>query len=267
MLPNLSSGFARAVLPVAAGAITTDTDGLTAGEVRIGVRDGEIPGYRAKPARSGKFPVVLVIQEIFGVHKHIRDVCRRLAKEGYFAVAPELYARQGDVSKMSDHQEIISKVVSKVPDSQVMADLDETVAWAAKDENADPSRLAITGFCWGGRVAWLYAAHSSALKAGAAWYGQLTQKDANRPRSALEVAGDLKAPMIGFYGGKDQGIPLAQVEQMRDALREAGKPASMVVYPAAGHAFNADYRPSYNEAAAKDAWAKMLAWFAKYLAT
>ena len=261
MLTNLSSGFARAVLPLSAAPITTDTDGLTAGEVSIAVRDGEIPGYRAKPARAGRFPVVLVIQEIFGVHEHIRDVCRRLAKEGFFAVAPELYARQGDVSKMSDFQEIIGKVVSQVPDAQVMADLDDTVAWAAKDESADTSRLAITGFCWGGRITWLYAAHASALKAGAAWYGQLGQRDANRPQSALDVARELKAPVIGFYGGQDHGIPLAQVEQMREALREAGKPSEIHVYPEAGHAFNADYRPSYNEAAAKDAWAKMLAWF------
>jgi carboxymethylenebutenolidase len=260
MSTSLSSGFARAVLPLASAPIVTDTEGLIAGEVGIAVRDGEIPGYRAKPSRERKFPVVLVIQEIFGVHEHIRDVCRRLAKEGYFAVAPEMFARQGDVSKMTDIQEIVSKVVSKVPDEQVMADLDDAVAWAAKDSSADTSRLGITGFCWGGRVVWLYAAHSSALRAGVAWYGQLTKG----AKSPLDVARELKAPVIGLYGGQDHGIPLAQVEQMREALRQAGKPSEIHVYPEAGHAFNADYRPSYNEAAAKDAWGKMLAWFRKY---
>ena len=232
------------------------------------MRDGEIPGYRAMPGGGGfpgPFPVVLVVQEIFGVHEHIRDLCRRLAKLGYFAVAPEMYARQGDVSQIQNIQDIISKVVSKVPDSQVMADLDDTVAWAEKSGQADTARLGITGFCWGGRVVWLYAAHSSRLKAGAAWYGQIKgEASLIRPKTVLELAPEMKAPVLGLYGAKDQGIPVDQVEQMRAALKAANKTAEIIVYPDAGHGFNADYRPSYNEAAAKDAWAHMLAWFRKY---
>jgi len=265
LVTKLAVGFAAAVCPIAAEAIHTDSEGLAADEVRITVRDGEIPGYRAMPAGGGKFPTLLVVQEIFGVHEHIKDLCRRLAKVGYYAVAPELYARQGDVSQIQNIQDIISKVVSKVPDEQVMADLDDTVAWAEKSGHADTSRLGITGFCWGGRVVWLYAAHSSKLKAGAAWYGQLKGEPSTvRPKSALELAPELKAPVLGLYGGKDQGIPADQIEQMRAALKAADKTAEIIVYPDAGHGFNADYRPSYNEAAAKDGWAHMLAWFRKY---
>jgi len=265
LVTKLAVGFAAAVCPIAAEAIHTDSEGLTASEVKIAVRDGEIPGYRAMPASGGPFPVVLVVQEIFGVHEHIRDLCRRLAKIGYFAVAPELYARQGDVSQIQNIQDIISKVVSKVPDSQVMADLDDAVAWAQKGGHADTSRLAITGFCWGGRVVWLYAAHSSKLKAGAAWYGQIKGEAGEmRPKTVLELAPEMKAPVLGLYGAKDQGIPVDQVEQMRAALKAADKTAEIIIYPDAGHGFNADYRPSYNEAAAKDAWAHMLAWFRKY---
>ena len=265
LVTKLAAGFAAAVCPIAAEAIHTDSEGLTASEVKIAVRDGEIPGYRAMPARGGPFPTVLVVQEIFGVHEHIRDLCRRLAKIGYFAVAPEMYARQGDVSQIQSIQDIISKVVSKVPDSQVLADLDDTVAWAGKSGHADTSRLAVTGFCWGGRVVWLYAAHSSKLKAGAAWYGQIKGETGEmRPKTALELAPEMKAPVLGLYGGKDQGIPADQVEQMRAALKAANKTAEIIVYPDAGHGFNADYRPSYNETAAKDAWARMLAWFRKY---
>jgi len=265
LVTKLAAGFAAAVCPIAAEAIHTDSEGLTASEVKIAVRDGEIPGYRAMPARGGPFPTVLVVQEIFGVHEHIRDLCRRLAKIGYFAVAPEMYARQGDVSQIQSIQDIISKVVSKVPDSQVLADLDDTVAWAGKSGHADTSRLAVTGFCWGGRVVWLYAAHSSTLKAGAAWYGQIKGETGEmRPKTALELAPEMKAPVLGLYGGKDQGIPADQVEQMRAALKAANKTAEIIVYPDAGHGFNADYRPSYNETAAKDAWARMLAWFRKY---
>jgi len=265
IVTKLAAGFAAAVCPIAAEAIHTDSDGLAASEIRVAVRDGEMPAYRAMPASGGPFPMVLVVQEIFGVHEHIRDLCRRLAKLGYFAIAPELYARQGDVAGLANIQEIISKVVSKVPDEQVMADLDDTVAWAEKHHHADTSRLGITGFCWGGRVVWLYAAHSTKLKCGAAWYGQIKgEVSAMRPRTALELAPEMKAPVIGFYGGKDQGIPVEQVEQMRAALKEANKPAEIRIYPDAGHAFNADYRPSYNEAAAKDAWSHMLAWFQKW---
>src|SRR5579884_2884689 len=245
--------------------IVTDEEGLNAGPVQIDARDRAIPGYRARPAGGGPFPVALVVQEIFGVNPHIQDICRRLAKEGYYAVAPEMFVRQGDVSSLRDHTEIIRKIVSQVPDSQVMSDLDDTVAWAAKDEAADVSRLVATGFCWGGRVIWLYAAHSTKLKAAAAWYGQIIGTvDEKRPRSALQVAPQLKAPVIGLYGEKDQSIPVADVERMRDVLRTSGKTAEIEIYPEAGHAFHADYRPQYHEASAKDAWGKMLAWFRKY---
>jgi carboxymethylenebutenolidase len=266
LVAELAAGFAAAVQPVTAQTITTDTNGLDASAVKIPVRDGEIPGYRAKPAQGRGFPVVLVVQEIFGVHEHIRDLCRRLAKTGYLAVAPELYARQGDVSKMTDIQEVISKVVSKVPDEQVMSDLDATVKWAASLHNGgSAAKLGITGFCWGGRIVWLYAAHNSKLKAGAAWYGRLTgPTDELHPRNPLDVVNSIKAPVTGFYGGQDQGIPLDTVEKMRTALKAAGNPSEIIVYPDAGHAFNADYRPSYRKAAAEDAWKRMLEWFKRY---
>jgi carboxymethylenebutenolidase len=243
----------------------TDNIGLDAGEIRIPTSDGAVPGYRAMPSGAKSPPVVLVVQEIFGVNDHIKDVCRRLAKTGYLAIAPELFARQADVSKMQDIQEIVGKVVSKVPDAQVMSDLDAAVNWAANTGNADTARLGITGFCWGGRIVWLYAAHSNGLKAGAAWYGQIEgQKNEARTRTALDVAPGVKAPVIGFYGDKDQGIPLAQVEKMQEALRKTGTGSHIIVYPDAGHAFFADYRPSYREADASDAWAHMLEWFRKH---
>lgn len=244
------------------GMVQTDTIGLDAGEIRIPTADGGIIGYCAMPADRTSRPVVLVVQEIFGVNEHMRDVCRRLAKVGYLAIAPELFARQGDVSKMHDVQEIMGKVVSRVPDAQVMSDLDYAVAWAGETGKGDTGRLGITGFCWGGRAVWLYAAHSSALKAGAAWYGQIEgQTNEARTRTALDAAPEVRAPIIGFYGGQDQGIPLHQVAKMRDALRTTGTASQITVYPEAGHAFFADYRPSYREADAKDAWAHMIEWF------
>jgi carboxymethylenebutenolidase len=265
LVTNLAAGFASAVQPVAAQTIATDTNGLEAAEVKIPVRDGSMPAYRAKPQKAARPPVVLVVQEIFGVHEHIRDLCRRLAKTGCLAVAPELYARQGNVAGMRDIQEIISQVVSKVPDEQVMSDLDSTAQWASETDQGDRSKLGITGFCWGGRIVWLYAAHNPQLKAGAAWYGRLTgPKDPLHPRNPIDLVSELKAPVLGLYGGKDQGIPLDTVDEMRAALKSAGKTAEIVVYPDAGHAFNADYRPSYNKAAAEDAWNRMLAWFNKH---
>ncbi len=262
---KLTAGFAAAVLPISAETITTDTTGLVAGEVQIPSGDFQMPGYRAMPATGTGFPVVIVVQEIFGVHEHIRDLCRRLAKAKYFAVAPELYARQGDVSKLESIQDVSQKVVSKVPDAQVMSDLDATVKWASSDTKADATRLAMTGFCWGGRVVWLYAAHSTQLKAGAAWYGRLVgQKSDLTPKNPIDIAGDLKAPVIGFYGGKDTGITAESIDQMRDALKANSKEAEINVYPEAGHGFNADYRPGYNAEAAQDAWAKMLAWFHRH---
>ena len=266
IMTSLAVGFAAATRPVRADTlVTTDSEGLTAGEFKLPVPDGEIPAYRAMPASGGPFPVVLVVQEIFGVHEHIRDVCRRFAKAGYLAIAPELYARQGDVSQYTDYREIFAQVVSKVPDAQVMSDLDAAVAWADRTGAGDAKRVGVTGFCWGGRIVWLYAAHSADLKAGVAWYGRLKgQASELQPKYPLDVVADLKAPVLGLYGGKDQGIPLDDVEQMRAALKAAKKPCEIVVFPDAPHGFLADYRPSYTEAAAKEGWAKCVAWFREH---
>jgi carboxymethylenebutenolidase len=260
---SLAVGFAAAVQPVCAQtAITTDSNGLTAGEVKIPVQDGEIPAYRAMPAKGGPFPLVLVVQEIFGVHEHIKDICRRLAKEGYMAIAAELYVRQGSVAKMTDIQEIISKVVAKVPDAQVMSDLDATVAYAKASGSADTARLGVTGFCWGGRITWLYAEHNPAVKAGVAWYGKLVGDPGPlTPKHPIDRVGDLMAPVLGLYGAADTGIPVDTIEKMRSACQAAGKICEFVIYPDTPHAFNADYRPSYREGSAKDGWARMLAWF------
>jgi carboxymethylenebutenolidase len=260
---SLAVGFAAAVQPVCAQtAITTDSNGLTAGEVKIPVQDGEIPAYRAMPAKGGPFPLILVVQEIFGVHEHIKDICRRLAKEGYMAIAAELYARQGRVAGMTDIQEIISKVVAKVPDAQVMSDLDATAAYAKASGSADTARLGITGFCWGGRITWLYAEHNPAVKAGVAWYGKLVGDPGPlTPKHPIDRVGDLMAPVLGLYGAADTGIPVDTVEKMRSACQAAGKICEFVIYPDTPHAFNADYRPSYREGPAKDGWARMLAWF------
>ncbi len=264
LVTKLAAGFALAAQPVAASTITTDTAGLTAGEVRIPAPDGEIPGYRAMPASGREFPVVLVIQEIFGVHEHIKDICRRFAKLGHLAVAPELYARQGDVSQIPNMRDVIAQVVSKVPDAQVLADLDAAAAWA-KRNGGHSSKLAVTGFCWGGRITWLYAAHNPQVKAAAAWYGRLVGSPSEmNPRHPIDVVADLKAPVLGLYGGKDRGIPLETVEQMRAALRAAGKPSEIKVFPDAEHGFHADYRPSYHETAAREAWQQLLAWFQKH---
>ncbi|HEX8499880.1 MAG TPA: dienelactone hydrolase family protein [Pyrinomonadaceae bacterium] len=269
---SLAAGFALAVQPVAAQTvITTDAQGLEAGEVKIPVRDGEMPAYRAMPAKGKNFPVALVVQEIFGVHEHIKDVCRRFAKLGYLAVAPSLYARQGDTTNVP--MEDVMKVVARVPDEQVMADLDSAVAWARATKKSDGKRVGITGFCWGGRIVWLYSAHSRELDAGVAWYGRLVanpNQPANplTPRQPVDVAGELHAPVLGLYGAKDAGIPLASVEKMREALKasksKAAARSEIVVYPEAGHGFHADYRPSYNKEAAADGWQRLQAWFKKY---
>jgi carboxymethylenebutenolidase len=263
LVTSLAVGFAAAVQPVCAQtAITTDSNGITAGEVKIPVQDGEIPAYRAMPAKGGPFPLILVVQEIFGVHEHIKDICRRLAKDGYMAIAAELYARQGSVAGMTDIQEIIGKVVSKVPDAQVMSDLDATAAYAKASGSADTARLGVTGFCWGGRVTWLYAEHNPAVKAGVAWYGRLVGDPSPlTPKQPIDLVGDLKAPVLGLYGAADTGIPVDTIEKMRSACQAAGKICEFVIYPDTPHAFNADYRPSYREGPAKDGWARMLAWF------
>jgi carboxymethylenebutenolidase len=261
VVTSLAAGFALAVQPVSADTITTDTTGLMAGEVKVPVKDGEIPAYRAMPDKGGPFPTVLVVQEIFGVHEHIKDICRRLAKLGYFAIAPEMYARQGDVSGLTNFQDIL-KIVQKVPDAQVMSDLDAAVAYAKATGKADTAKLAITGFCWGGRIVWLYAAHNPALKTGVAWYGRLKgDKTELQPAYPIDLAAKIKAPILGLYGASDQGIPVATVDQMREALKAAGNTASeIVVYPDTPHAFFADYRPSYRKDQAEDGWKRLQAW-------
>jgi carboxymethylenebutenolidase len=262
VVTTLASGFALAVQPVTAETITTSAEGLEAGEVKIAVKDGEIPAYRAMPAKGGPFPVVLVVQEIFGVHEHIKDVCRRLAKLGYLAIAPELYARQGDVSQETDIPKIIETVVSKVPDEQVMNDLDAAVAWAKKSGKGNTDKLAVTGFCWGGRIVWLYAAHNPNLKAGVAWYGRLVgPADDLHPKHPLELAAELKAPVLGLYGGADTGIPSDTVEKMQQALKDAKQPSEIVLYPDTPHGFHADYRPTYRKNQAEDGWKRLVAWF------
>jgi carboxymethylenebutenolidase len=264
IVTSLATGFALAVQPVGAATITTNADGLTAGEVKIPVGDATIPAYRAMPAKGGPFPVALVVQEIFGVHEHIKDVCRRFAKLGYMAIAPEMYARQGDVSKLKSIDEI-RPIVARVPDAQVMSDLDACVEYATETGKGDVTRLGITGFCWGGRIVWLYAAHSKQVKAGVAWYGRLVGEPSElNPKHPVDVAADLKAPVLGLYAGKDTGIPLDTVERMREAAKKAKVPAEIVVYPDAQHGFHADYRPSYTEADAKDGWNKLQAWFKQH---
>jgi carboxymethylenebutenolidase len=264
VMTTLATGFAVAVQPTAASTqITTDTQGLTAGEVKIAVKDGEMPAYRAMPAGGKNLPTVLVVQEIFGVHEHIKDVCRRLAKLGYLAIAPELYARQGDVSKLTNWDQIRA-IVSKVPDAQVMSDLDATAAWAATN-GGDAAKLAVTGFCWGGRITWMYAAHNKKVKAGVAWYGRVVgQASDMTPKHPIDVVSDINAPILGLYGGADAGIPNDTVDKMRAALKAAGKPSEIHTYPDTPHAFHADYRPSYRKEAAEDGWKRLLAWFRKH---
>ncbi len=260
-----AAGFSLAAGPVAAQtAIATDAKGLVAGKVEIPTSDGKIPAYRAAPDGKKNLPTILVVQEIFGVHEYIQDVCRRLAHLGYLAIAPELYVRQGDPSKYTEIPKLQAEVVSKVPDKQVTADLDATAAWAAA-HGGNPDRLGIVGFCWGGRQVWLYAAHNAKLKAGAAWYGQLAGDPSElKPKSALAIVNDLKAPVLGAYGGKDAGISQTDVDRMRVELAKgsaAAKASRIDIYPEAGHAFHADYRPSYRKAEAEQAWTRMLDWF------
>lgn len=268
IVTSLSIGFAFAVQPIQAQSlITTDTNGLIAGEVKIPVKDGEVPAYRAMPAKGKNFPVVLVIQEVFGVHEHIKDLCRRFAKAGYLAISVELYSRQGDVSKLKEINDVI-KIVNIVPDAQVLTDLDAAVAWAKKN-NGNTDKLAVTGFCWGGRQTWLYAAHNPKVKAAAAWYGRLALRseqtaDELHPKNPIDYVKDLKVPVIGLYSAIDQGIPMDQVERMTAALKEVGSPSVIHVYPKAHHGFLADYRPSYDKEAAQDAWKKMMDWFKQY---
>ena len=263
----VGSGFAAAVLPVGAQTLRTDSEGLEVGEVMIPVGDFRMPAYRAAPRGKKHAPVVLVVSEIFGVHEHIADVARRFAKAGYFAIAPELFIRQGDASSYGEIGKLMAEVIAKVPDAQVMGDLDATVAWA-RAQGADASRLGVTGFCWGGRITWLYAAHNPALKAGVAWYGRLEgQESPLTPRHPVQLADRLKAPVLGLYGGQDAGIPVGSLARMQEALAHgsaAAQASEFVLYKNAPHAFHADYRPSYRAEEARDGWSRCLAWFREH---
>lgn len=260
----LGVGYAATAMPIMAQtAIKTSSEGLTAGEITINSAGFKVPAYRAVPAGKTNLPVVLVVQEIFGVHEYIADTCRRFAKAGYLAIAPEMFARQGDPRQYTEVAKLIADLVSKVPDAQVMADLDATVAWA--QANGGSKKVGVTGFCWGGRITWLYAAHNPQVKAGVAWYGRLVgQASANTPSHPVNVAKTLHGPVLGLYGSADSGIPLTTVNEMKDALAAgsaAAKKSEFVVYPGAPHAFHADYRPSYRKEPADDGWQRALAWF------
>jgi carboxymethylenebutenolidase len=261
MVALLASGFAVASDPLLAQAIKTDSAGLIAGEVSIPVVDGKIPGYRAMPAGTGNYPVILVVQEIFGVHEHIQDICRRFAKLGYYAIAPELFARQGDVSKMTDIGSILSTVVAKVPDAQVNADVDATVAFARASGQANAERLGLVGFCWGGRAAWLYAHHNPKLKAAVAYYGLLDgMKSAIKTKDPVDIAAEIKVPVLGLYAGNDGFVKATVVNDMSAGLAKSGSNSEIVVFPNVNHGFNADYRPTYDKTTAAYAWKLATDW-------
>jgi len=269
----LGIGYCAAAMPLMAQtAIKTPTDGLVTGEVTIDVQGFKMPAFRAAPKGKTNLPVVFVISEIFGVHEYIADVACRFAREGYLAIAPELFVRQGDPSSYGEMARLQVEVISRVPDAQVMNDLDACLVWADA-HGGNSKRLAMTGFCWGGRISWLYAMHQPKLKAAVAWYGRLEgQKTASTPEHPIDLVANLKAPVLGLYGAADTGIPLASVDRMKSALTQlaaqgnaAAKDSNFVVYPDAPHAFHADYRPSYQEDAAKDGWKRALAWFKKYV--
>ncbi|MGI4946641.1 MAG: dienelactone hydrolase family protein [Janthinobacterium lividum] len=264
MMTGLISGLTLAVTPVEAQVIHTGADGLDAGETKIPTSEGSLPAYYARPSGAGPFPTVLVIEEIFGVHEYIKDTCRRLAHAGYLAVAPELYARIGDLSGMTDVTAIVRDVISKAPDDRMLEDLDSTAVWAAGNKG-DPARLAVTGFCRGGRDVWMYDAHNPNLKAAVAWYGPIKgQPSPIQPTNPGDIAADIKAPLLGMYGAQDTGIAVPDVQAAAAKARTAGKTVDIVVYPDAPHGFHADYRPSYRKADAEDGWNRMLAWFKKY---
>lgn len=264
MMSGLISGFTLATQRVEAQALHTDTQGLDAGETHIPTTDGTLPAYYARPAGKGPFPIVLVNEEIFGVHEYIKDVCRRLAKQGYLAVATEYYARIGDLSKMTDVKQIFHDVILKAPDAQYMSDLDSTAAWAAKNHGI-ADRMGVIGFCRGGRQTWLYAAHNPHLKAAVAFYGPLGGTPSPiQPTTALDLAGDIKCPLLGLYGAQDQSIPVNMVRDAEAKAKAAGKTVEIVIYPDAGHGFHADYRPSYRAADAADGWKRAIAWFHRF---
>jgi carboxymethylenebutenolidase len=261
-----AAGYTLAAGPVRAQAIQTDASGLTTGEAKVKVSDGEMPVYYARPANVQNPPVILVAMEIFGLHEYIKDVTRRLAKAGAFAIAPDYYFRKGeDLTKITEIPKLMP-IVNAKPDAELFSDLDATVAWA-KSQGGDTARLGVMGFCRGGRTVWEYSAHNGNLKAGVAFYGSLVDPDAQKaiwPKSPTERASEVKAPVLGLYGEADQGIPVAQVEAIKAALQAAGKTAEFKIYPGAPHGFHADYRASYRKEAAEDAWNQMVAWFKKY---
>ncbi len=261
----LGTGFAAAVLPtLSQAAISTDSEGLDTGTVQLSIDGQAVPVYRAQPKGASKPPVVLLVSEIFGIHHYIADIARRYAKLGYLVLAPDLFMRQGDATKYESIPELMKAIIAKVPDAQVMRDLDACVAWAA-EHGGDTSRLAVTGYCWGGRITWMYAAHNPKVKAGVAWYGRLVQdKTALQPQHPVDIAGELTAPVLGLYGGRDTGISLSSVEQMKAALAKGKSGSEIVVYPEAGHGFHADYRPSYVEADAKDGWTRCIDWMKRH---
>jgi carboxymethylenebutenolidase len=264
VMTSLISGFTLATTRVDAQAIQTDISGLDAGEAQIPVKDGKLPAYYARPAKGTGFPVILVNEEIFGVHEYIKDICRRFAKLGYMAVAPEIYARIADLSKMTDSATIFKDVISKKPDAEMYSDLDATLAWAAKNKGSATS-IGEIGFCRGGRNVWLYAAHNPHLKAAVAFYGPVKGPTSDiQPQVPFDIADKIKCPLLGLYGGKDTSIQVADVEATMDKAKAAHKVVELHVYPDSPHGFHADYRPSYHEADAKDAWSRALAWFKRY---
>jgi len=261
VMTTLISGLTLATSRVEAQVITTDSEGIIAGEVMIQTADGFLPGYFAKPEGFGTFPIVIVNEEVFGIHAYIKDVMRRLAKAGYAAVAVEIYARAGDLTKMTNPAEITRDVVLKTPDATVMSDNDAALAYAVA-HGGNPNRIAVTGFCRGGRTTWLYAAHNPQVKAAVAWYGPIGgTTTAIQPKTVATMAGDIQAPLLGLYGGKDSGIPVEAVQAAAATARAAGKKVEIIIYPEAPHGFHADYRPSYRAEAALDGWSRMLAWF------
>jgi carboxymethylenebutenolidase len=264
MMTSLISGFTLAVNRVVAQTITTDANGLVVGDTKIPTSDGDLPAYFARPEKGTHFPVVLVIEEIYGVHEHIADICRRLAKVGYLAVATEYYARIGDLSKMTDSKEIMTNVILKTPDARFVADADATITWAGKNKG-DVNHVGVTGFCRGGRQTWLIAASSKRVKAAVSWYGFVLGGTSDiQPKTVTDVADQVKCPLLGLYGGQDQGNPPAAVHAAEAKAKAAGKTVEIVIYPDAPHGFNADYRPSYRKDAAEDGWKRMLAWFAAH---
>ncbi len=260
-----SMGYALAVSPITAFAISTSADGLIGKDIVIPVNDGgKMPAYVAMPKSGRKLPCIMVVQEIFGLHEYIKDVCRRLANAGYVAVAPSLYFRQGDATKIADINQLRSTIVNKVKYDQVLSDLDATASWLQQQKNTDATKLGITGFCWGGTATWMYAAHNPKVKAGVAWYGKIKgEVTANQSKFPIDIAKTLKVPVLGLYGEKDAGIPLEDLREMERSLAQGSSGARIIIYPGAQHGFHADYRPAYDEKSAKDGWEKMLAFFRK----